>query len=70
MLQLSKMVFPIFFTEHFACVFKTWFINKKYGELSMIKKLRKLSLITAWAINCGGSNGYDIISMDAMSNII
>ena len=36
----------------------------------MIKKLRKLSLIIAWAINCGGSNGYDIISMDAMSNII
>ena len=35
----------------------------------MSKNLRKSSLITAWAVNCGESKGCYIISMDAMSNI-
>ena len=35
----------------------------------MSKNLRKSSLIIAWSVNCGGSKGCYIISMDAMSNI-
>ena len=45
-------------------------MNKRYGELSVRKKLGKPSLITTGAVNCGGSKGCYIISMDAMSNII
>ena len=36
----------------------------------MSKNLRKPSVINEWAVNCGGSKGCYIISMDAMSNII
>ena len=40
------MIVPIFFIANCTDAFKTQFINKKYGELSMSKKLRKPSLIT------------------------
>ena len=70
MLKLSSVIVPIFFIKNCTDAFKIQFINKKCGELSMIKNLRKPSLITAWTANCGGSKGCYIILMDAMSNII
>ena len=70
MLKPSSMIVPIFFIANCTDAFKTQFINKKYGELSMSKKLRKPSLITMWVVSCGGSKGCYIISMDAMANIM
>ena len=69
MLKLSGVIVPIFFIENCTDAFKTFFMNKKYGNFSIIKKLRKPFLITAWAVSCGGSkDNYDINSMVVMSD--
>ena len=44
--RACSVIVPIFFIENCTDAFQTLFINKNYGELSIRKKLRELSLIT------------------------
>ena len=52
------MIAAIFVIENCTDAFKTSFINKKYGKLSIIEKLGEPFLITAWVVNWGGSKDW------------